>query len=81
MALGNYELRSIQNIFSNTPKIKVSFIQRPYSWKKTDQSLFLEDVFRVHEEHISSYFIGSIFLRENQNEEFLIIKSKIFMFS
>jgi uncharacterized protein with ParB-like and HNH nuclease domain len=73
MALGNYELRSIQKIFSNTPKIKVPFFQRPYSWKKTEQSLFLEDLFRVHEENISSYFIGSIFLRENQNEEFLII--------
>lgn len=73
MALGNYELRSIQKIFSDTSILKVPFFQRPFSWKKTEQSQFIDDLFRVHEENQSSYFIGSIFLRENDHGEFLII--------
>jgi len=75
MGLGNYELRNLDKVFNNTPKIKVPFFQRPYSWKKSEQSQFLEDLFRVHDEKLSSYFIGSIFLREatEDQEEFLII--------
>lgn len=73
MALGNYELRNISKIFTNTPKISVPFFQRPYSWRKTEQSQFIEDLFRVHEEKTSSYFIGSIFLKEEENDDFTII--------
>ena len=73
MALGNYELRNISKVFTNTPKIKVPFFQRPYSWRKTEQSQFLEDLFRVHEEGNSNYFIGSIFLKEGSNNDFTII--------
>lgn len=73
MALGNYELRTITKIFNNTPKIKVPFFQRPYSWKKTEQSQFIEDLIRVHDEKIQSYFIGSIFFKEDGDEEFHII--------
>jgi hypothetical protein len=47
MALGNYELRNISKVFTNTPKISVPFFQRPYSWRKTEQSQFLEDLFSV----------------------------------
>src|SRR5690606_24545605 len=57
----------------NTPKISVPFFQRPYSWRKTEQSQFIEDLFRVHEEKTNSYFIGSIFLKEGDNEDFTII--------
>ncbi len=72
MGLGNYELRSVQKIFSNTPKIKVPFFQRTYSWRKLEQSQFLEDLLRVHEEGTSSYFIGSIFFRENDDDCLII---------
>ncbi|MEQ9091171.1 MAG: DUF262 domain-containing HNH endonuclease family protein [Balneola sp.] len=73
MALGNYELRNISKVFTNTPKISVPFFQRPYSWRKTEQSQFLEDLFRVHEEKSTNYFIGSIFLKEDKDDDFTII--------
>lgn len=73
MALGNYELRNISKVFTNTPKISVPFFQRPYSWRKTEQSQFLEDLLSVHKQKVTNYFIGSIFLKEDKNDDFTII--------
>jgi uncharacterized protein with ParB-like and HNH nuclease domain len=73
MALGNYDLSSINKILSNKKRIEVPFFQRSYSWKKSEQTQFFDDLMRVYDEKIKNYFIGSIFFREAEDNLCVVI--------
>ena len=73
MALGNFDLSSVSKILTNKTKIAVPFFQRSYSWKKSEQTQFIDDLLRVHNEKIKNYFIGTIFFKESEDNPSFVI--------
>jgi len=73
MSLINYEFKSVAKLLAASDEILVPIFQRPYSWTKQECIQFLEDLKRVMDEGSDSYFIGSMFFKENQGKKSNVI--------
>lgn len=73
MSLINYEFKSVAKLLTASDEILVPIFQRPYSWTKQECIQFLEDLKRVMDEGSDSYFIGSMFFKENQGKKSNVI--------
>ena len=73
MSLINYEFKSMAKLLTASDEILVPIFQRPYSWTKQEYIQFLEDLKRIMDEGSDSYFIGSMFFKENQDKKSNVI--------
>ena len=73
MSLINYEFKSVAKLLTASDEILVPIFQRPYSWTKQEYIQFLEDLKRIIDEGSDSYFIGSMFFKENQGKKSNVI--------
>lgn len=73
MSLINYEFKSVAKLLTASDEILVPIFQRPYSWTKQEYIQFLEDLKRIMDEGSDSYFIGSMFFKENQGKKSNVI--------
>lgn len=73
MSLINYEFKSMAKLLTASDEILVPIFQRPYSWTKQEYIQFLEDLKRIMDEGSDSYFIGSMFFKENQGKKSNVI--------
>jgi len=69
MSLVNYDVRPLSKLFSTTDSIDVPIFQRPYSWSSQYYVQFIDDLKRVIDEDLESYFIGSIFFKEKDAKQ------------